>query len=75
MKPLFYSRHFLYIKQLKDLFLIIKVDGLGDANKLYLTLHEMNSLLLENCKTGQKAGGFYRMKNKEQGREKLKMSD
>ena len=39
MKPLFYSRHFLYIKQLKDLFLIIKVDGLGDANKLYLTLH------------------------------------
>ena len=52
-----------------------KGNNLGDTSKLYLTLHEMNSLLLENCKTGQKAGGFYRMKNKEQGREKLKMSD
>jgi len=36
-----------------------------------LTFHELDSLLLENYKTGQKAGGFYRMKNKEQGREKL----
>ena len=47
-----------------------KGNNLGDTSKLYLTLHEMNSLLLENCKTGQKAGGFYRMKNKEQGRDK-----
>lgn len=40
-----------------------------------LTFHEVDSLLLENCKTGKKAGGFYRVKNKEQGREKLKISD
>ena len=43
-----------------------KDDNLGDTNKPYLTLHEVDSLLLENCKMGQKAGSFYRIKNKEE---------
>ena len=54
---------------------MIKEDSLGDTNKLYLTLHEVYSLLLENCKMGWKAEGFYRVKNKEQGTEKLKVSE
>ena len=49
---------------------MIKEDNLGDTNKLYLILHEADGLHLENCKMGQKAGGFYRIENKEQGREK-----
>lgn len=54
---------------------MIEEDNLGDTNKLYLILHEVDSLLLENCKMGQKARSFYRMKNKEQGIEKQKISD
>ena len=49
---------------------MIKADNLGDAYKLYLTLHEVESLLWENCKAGQKAESIYRIKNKEQGRDK-----
>lgn len=33
-------------------------------SKLYLKLHEVNSLLSENCKMGHKAGNFYALKNK-----------
>lgn len=43
-----------------------KENNSGDANKLYLTLHEVDSLILENCKTGKKATSFCRIKNKEQ---------
>lgn len=32
--------------------------NLGDAKKLYLTFHEMDSLLLENCKMGWMASLF-----------------
>lgn len=35
----------------------------------------MNILHLENCKMGQKARTFYRLKNKEQGKDKYKVSD
>lgn len=44
-----------------------KGNNLGDTSKLYLTLHEMNSLLLENFKLGWVGGRkFYRIKrNKE----------
>lgn len=49
---------------------MIKEDSLGSISKLYLTPHEVDSLHLENCKTGQKAGGFHRIKSKEQEREK-----
>ena len=48
---------------------MIKEDNLGDINKLYLTLHEVDSLFSENCKMAEKAGSFYRIKNKEQERE------
>ena len=51
---------------------MIKEDNSGDTNKLYLTLHQVASLLLENCKMGWEAGSFYRIKNKEEGREKRK---
>ena len=44
----------------------------GDASKI--TLHEAGSLLSEDCKTGQKAGSFSRIKAKEKGREKEKTS-
>ena len=44
---------------------MIKEDNLGDTNTLYLTPHEADSLLLENCKIGWKAGSFYGIKNKE----------
>lgn len=37
------------------------------TNKLHTTLHGVGGLLSENCKTGRKAGSFYRIKNKEQG--------
>lgn len=47
---------------------MIKVDNLGDASKLYFTLHEVNSLHSENCKMGWKTGSFYKVKNKEQQR-------
>ena len=47
-------------------------DNSNVINKLYVTLHEVDSLLLENCKMGQKAGRFYRIKNKEQGRDEQK---
>ena len=43
-----------------------KEDNLGDANKLYLTLHEANSLHSEKGAMGQKAGIFYRAKNQGQ---------
>lgn len=43
-------------------------DNLGDKNKLYLTPHEVNNLLLKNRKMGQKARSFNRM-NKEQGKD------
>ena len=49
---------------------MIKENRLGDTNKFYSILHEVDGLHLENCETGQKAGDFYRIKNKEQGREK-----
>ena len=44
-----------------------KGNNLGDTSKLYLTLHEMNSLLLDNFKLGWVGGRkFYRIKrNKE----------
>ena len=53
----------------------IKEDNLGDRSKLYLTLHEMDGLFSEDCKMGWKAGSFYRVKSKEQGRENQKISD
>lgn len=37
---------------------MIKEDNIGDVNKLYLILHKVGRLLLENCRMGQKAGGF-----------------
>ena len=40
-----------------------KENKLGDTSKLYLTLHEMNSLLLENFKLVWVGGRkFYRVK-------------
>lgn len=51
--------------------MIIK-DNLGDTNKLYLTLHEVDSPLSENRKAGQKAGRFYRIRTKEPKRTKRK---
>lgn len=47
-------------------------DNLGDTNKIYLTLHEGDSPLSENRKTGQKAGRFYRIRTKEPRRTKRK---
>ena len=44
-------------------------DNLGDTNKCYLTLHEVDSLLSENYKMGWKAGNFHSIKYEEQGRE------
>ena len=49
---------------------MIKGYNLVDTNKIYLTLHAVNSLLLENCKMKEKARSLYRIKNKEQGRKK-----
>ena len=49
---------------------MIKEDNLGVTNIPYLTLHEADSLHLENCKTGWKAGCFYKIGNKEQEKEK-----
>lgn len=37
---------------------MIKEDNLGYKHKLYLTLNELDSLHLENCKMGQKAEAF-----------------
>lgn len=54
---------------------MIKEDNLGHKNKLYLTLYEVDDLLLENCKMGRKAGNFHRIKNKEQRKKKGKKSD
>ena len=50
---------------------IYKIDK---QNKLYLKLHEVDSLLSGNCKMGHKAESFYRIKNKEQGTENWKIS-
>ena len=36
-------------------------DNLCDINKLYLILHETDSLILENCKMGRKKESFYRI--------------
>lgn len=44
-----------------------KEDKLGNTNKFYLTFHEADVLLLENCRMGQKVGVFDRTKNKKQG--------
>ena len=52
-----------------------KENNLGDTNKLYFTLDEVDSFLLENCTMGQKVGSFYGMKNQEQGKEKLNVSN
>ena len=35
-------------------------------NKLYLTLYEMDSLCLENCRMGWEPGSFCRIKSKEE---------
>lgn len=43
---------------------------LGDTNKLYLTLHKVESLFLKDSKMRQMVRSFYRIKNKEQEREK-----
>ena len=46
-----------------------KGNNLGDTSKLYLTLHEMNSFLLENFKLGWMGGRkFYRLKRNKEGR-------
>lgn len=39
---------------------MIKVDSLGDKNKLHLTFHEADSLLLGKCKMRPKAGSYYK---------------
>ena len=49
---------------------MIKEENLGDTNKLYLTLHEADGILLEKCKMEWKARSVYRVENKEQGRKK-----
>ena len=49
---------------------MIKETNLSGTYKLYLTLHEADSLLLENGKTGQKTENSYKVKNKEQGSDK-----
>lgn len=41
--------------------------------KNILTHHKGDSLLLKNCKMEWKAGSFYRIKNKDQGRDKYKI--
>ena len=47
-----------------SLLTMIKEDNLGNTNKLYLTLHEVDGLILENWKMGWKAGSFYRIRKK-----------
>lgn len=43
--------------------------------KQTLTLYEVNSLFSENyCKTGHEAKSFFKLKNKEHGGDKLKIS-
>lgn len=54
---------------------MIKEDNVGDTNQLYLALHGVDRLLSENCKMGLKSGSFYAMKDKEEGRDKQKISD
>lgn len=49
---------------------VIKEDSWAETNQLCLTLHEADSLLLENCKMGQTAGRFNRIKNEEQGKDR-----
>lgn len=46
---------------------MIKQSNLGDADKLHLTLHEADSLHLENCSIMWRTENFYRIKNKERG--------
>lgn len=48
---------------------MIKEDTSGDTNKLYWTLHEVESLYSEDCKMGTAKLGW-KVKNKEQGRGK-----
>ena len=43
---------------------MIKEDNLHHTNKLYLRLHEVDSLLSENYKMGQKARNFHKIKKK-----------
>ena len=38
---------------------MIREDHLGDTNKLYLILLEVDGLHFKNCKMRQKAGGFF----------------
>ena len=38
---------------------MITEDNLGDANKLYITLHEVDSFFVDNCKIGQKARNYF----------------
>ena len=57
------------------LLMMIKEDNLGDKDKLYLTLHKVDSLHSENCKMGQKAGSFYKTENKKEGRERKYLID
>ena len=54
---------------------MIKENNLGDTNKLCITLFEVDSLHLENSKMSWKAVGFYRIKNKNKGGKKIKISD
>lgn len=51
---------------------VIKEDNLGDTNKLYLTLHEVDKFHLENCKMGLKERKMYRLKKIKNKEEKYK---
>lgn len=51
---------------------MIKEDHIGDTNKLERSMNWAVSVPKgpENCRMGQEAGSFYKVKNKEQGRDR-----
>lgn len=64
-KPIFWKIPRIHFREFGSTFMLLKMikeGNVDDTNQLYLTLHEVNSLYLENCKMGLKARKFYRIK-------------